>query len=76
MQTRRILARNNEQVNLHLMIEMEPKTFNEASKSEKWMDAMEEELRHIENSKTWELVPRLANKNIIGTKWVNQNKMN
>ena len=27
-------------------------------------------------NETWELVPRLANKNMIGTKWVFINKMN
>ena len=27
-------------------------------------------------SEIWELVPRLANKNMIGTKWVFKNKMN
>lgn len=45
MQTRRILAWNDEQVNLCLMTEVEPKTFNEASKRQEWMDAMEEELQ-------------------------------
>lgn len=52
LQTRRRLSRNNEQVNLCLMTEMEPKTFKEASKSDKWMDAMEEELQQIEKNKT------------------------
>lgn len=36
---------------------------------------MEEELQHIEKNKTWELFHRLEDKNIIGTKWVYQNKM-
>lgn len=77
VQTRRKLSRNNEQVNFCLMTKMEPKTFNEASKSEKWMDEMEEELQQIAKNKTWELVPRPADKNVIGTtKWVYQNKIN
>jgi hypothetical protein len=37
---------------------------------------MDEELDHIENNDTWELVPRLKNKNVIGTKWVFINKLN
>ena len=31
---------------------------------------------HIEKNETWELVPRIADKNVIGTKWVFRNKMN
>lgn len=58
------------------MTKVEPKTFNEARKSKKWMDVMEEELKQIEKNKTWELVCRPEDKNIIGTKWVYQNKMN
>ena len=30
----------------------------------------------IEKNQTWELVPRLKNKNVIGTKWVYKNKTN
>ncbi|GLJ30857.1 hypothetical protein SUGI_0613380 [Cryptomeria japonica] len=45
VQTRRRLTQNDEQVNFCLMIEMEPKTWNEANISQKWMNAMEEELQ-------------------------------
>jgi hypothetical protein len=31
---------------------------------------MEEEINQIENNKTWELVTRPKDKNVIGTKWV------
>ena len=31
---------------------------------------MNEELDQIEKNKTWELVPKPQNTNIIGTKWV------
>jgi hypothetical protein len=37
---------------------------------------MDEELDQIEKNNTWELVPRLKNKNVISTKWVFRNKMN
>lgn len=40
----------------------------EAYQDEYWIKYMEEGLNHIENNKTWELVPRRANKNVIGTK--------
>ena len=37
---------------------------------------MNEELDQIEKNQTWELVPRPANKNIVGTNWVFKNKFN
>jgi hypothetical protein len=55
---------------------VEPKNFNEASEYVNWLKSMNEELDQIENNDTWELVPRLANKNVIGSKWIYKNKMN
>ena len=37
---------------------------------------MNEELDQIEKNRTWELVPRPIDKNVIGSKWVFKNKMN
>eukprot|EP00253_Pinus_taeda_P002778 PITA_02778 len=37
---------------------------------------MDEELEQIEKNKTWELVPRPKDKNVIGTKWIFKNKLN
>jgi hypothetical protein len=37
---------------------------------------MNEELDQIEKNNTWELVPRPEDKNVIGSKWVFNNKMN
>jgi hypothetical protein len=37
---------------------------------------MEEELNHIEKHETWKLVPRPKDKNVIGTKWIFENKLN
>ena len=39
------------------------------------MKAMKEEISQIEKNKTWELVPRRLNKNVIGAKWVFRNKL-
>ena len=36
---------------------------------------MEEEIQQIEKNKIWILVPRLEDKNVIGTKWVFKNKL-
>ena len=37
---------------------------------------MNEELDQIEKNKTWELVPRPKDKNVIGNKWLFKNKVN
>ena len=37
---------------------------------------MNEELDQIEKNKTWELVPKPQDKNVLGTKWVFKNKVN
>jgi len=55
---------------------IEPKSIKEACKDENWVNAMNGELHQIEKNKTWELVPRPKNKNVIGTKWVFKNKVN
>lgn len=59
-----------------LIFKVEPKYVVEACKDENWMRAMEEELDQIENNNTWDLVPRPNDKNVIGTKWVFENKLN
>ena len=37
---------------------------------------MQEEINQIEKNKTWELVPRPNDKNVIGGKWIFRNKLN
>ena len=37
---------------------------------------MKYELHYIDKNKTWELVPRPKDKNVIGTEWVFKNKLN
>ena len=37
---------------------------------------MNEQIKHIEKNKTWTLVPRPKDKNVIGTKWVLKNELN
>jgi hypothetical protein len=75
VETRRRI-RSPEQTHLALSFAIEPKSVEEASKDEFWNKIMDEELDQIENNDTWELVPRLKNKNVIGTKWVFRNKFN
>ncbi|OMO51785.1 Integrase, catalytic core [Corchorus capsularis] len=55
---------------------LEPNSFTKASKSQKWVAAMEEEMRMIEKNHTWELVQRPQEKNVIGVKWIFKTKLN
>lgn len=55
---------------------MEPTSFDEASKHQVWIQAMEEEIKMIEKNKTWEMVDRPPNKEVIGVKWVYKTKLN
>ena len=48
----------------------EPDTVEEALAHPQWCDAMQEELQSIEDSNTWELVPRPSHRKVIGVKWI------
>jgi len=74
--TRRKLAIISEQMNISLLSKIEPRCFEETNNDQHWINAMEHELNQIEKNHTWELVPRLKDKNVIGTKWVFRNKSN
>ena len=47
---------------------MEPRTVSEAIQDDDWYNAMKEEIEKLEKNKTWTLVPRPTDKNVIGTK--------
>ena len=49
-------------------------TIFDALENEDWISAMNEEIEQIERNKTWSLVPRPKDKNVIGTKWVFRKK--
>lgn len=57
-------------------ITLEPESFEVASKQEAWVKAMEEEINMIEKNKTWELVNKPKDKDVIGVKWVYKTKFN
>ena len=59
-----------------LLAEFEPRSVKDALDNESWIEAMNEEIEQIERNKTWTLVPRPKDKNVIGTKWVFRNKLN
>ena len=58
------------------LVEFEPRNVNDALDNENWIREMNEKIEQIEKNKTWTLVPRPKNKNVIGTKWVFRNKLN
>lgn len=59
-----------------LLANFEPRSVKDALENESWIEAMNEEIEQIEKNKTWTLVPRPKDKNVIGTKWVFKNKLN
>ena len=66
---------SSECANIFLLSQIEPKSYKETSMDEFLVNAMKEELSQIEKNKTWELVPRPKDKNVIGAKWVFRNKL-
>ncbi|XP_057246841.1 uncharacterized mitochondrial protein AtMg00820-like [Beta vulgaris subsp. vulgaris] len=54
----------------------EPQSFEEATREEKWIEAMNEEIKMIEKNNTWELVEKPEEKEVIGLKWVYKVKYN
>ena len=55
--------------------QIEPKSIDEALKDEKWVKDMHEELNQFARNEVWFLVPKTAEMNIIGSKWVFRNKL-
>jgi hypothetical protein len=56
------------------LAQTEPKKADEALQDESWVFAMHDELHQFTRNDVWTLVPRLADQNIIGTKWIFKNK--
>ena len=71
-----VMTRSRVNEELCLISQVEPKNADEACKDDYWKQVMKEELEQIVKNETSELVPRPADKNVIGTKQVFKNKMN
>jgi hypothetical protein len=56
------------------LAQTESKKVEEAIQDESWVSAMHNELHQFTKNDVWTLVPRLADHNIIGTKWIFKNK--
>ncbi|KAL2253784.1 UNVERIFIED_CONTAM: Retrovirus-related Pol polyprotein from transposon TNT 1-94 [Sesamum indicum] len=48
----------------------EPSSVEEALKSDKWLKAMNEEMKSLKDNKTWILVPKPKNASIVDCKWL------
>lgn len=55
---------------------MDPATFEEAEKSEKWRIAMDEEINSIVKNQTWMLTSLPSETKCIGVKWIYKTKLN
>ena len=60
----------------HFLSEFKPKNTKNALNDISWIRAMNEEIEQIEKNKTWTLVPRPKEKNVISGKWVFRKKLN
>ena len=65
-----------EEVNMVEMNSTDPSTFEEAEKSSKWREAMDEEINSIEKNQTWELCSLPNEAKCIGVKWIYKTKLN
>lgn len=49
---------------------VEPKSFKEASQDDRWVSAMQEEIKALEDNQTWDIVDLPVGAQAIGSKWV------
>jgi hypothetical protein len=56
------------------LAQTESKKVDEALQDESWITTMHEELHQFTRNDVWTLVPRSADHNVIGTKWIFKNK--
>ncbi|GAA0146952.1 transmembrane signal receptor [Lithospermum erythrorhizon] len=76
-----IVAANNvvleeDVVNFALFAGCDPLTFDEASRDDGWIQAMDAEIQAIEKNNTWKLTSLPKGKKSIGVKWVYKSKYN
>ncbi len=71
-----VTIRRRLKIDTYLLCNFEPKSIKDSLENEDWMKEMNEEVKQIEKNKTWTMVPRPKDKNVIGTKWVFKDKLN
>ncbi|GKC49235.1 putative zinc finger, CCHC-type containing protein [Tanacetum coccineum] len=52
----------------------DPKGYKSAANNPQWLAAMEEEMLALHSNKTWTLIPRPKDSNVVGSKWVFRTK--
>ena len=70
------LNRENYVFSTNLNKIVEPKTYSEAAKNPKWIDAMDSEVEALHRNNTYEIVELPAGRRAIGCKWVWKIKYN
>jgi len=66
---------NKEDINFSMFIGADLVTYNQASTSQHWRDAMNAEIQAIQRNDTWELVDPPPNCKIVGVKWIFKTKL-
>jgi hypothetical protein len=65
-----------DEVNMVEIYSTDPLSFEEAEKSPKWREAMDEEMNSIVKNQTWELSNLPKGAKCIGVKWIYKTKLN
>jgi len=52
------------------LLEPKPSSFKEEIEKPVWVDAMVEEYESIVNNSVWEVVPRISDKSVVGSRWI------
>ena len=52
------------------LISLEPSSYEDAASKQLWVDAMIEEYKSIMKNDVWEVVPRLAGKLVVTSRWL------
>ena len=71
-----VVTRKRLKIDTCLLCLYEPRSLKDALENEDWISIMNEEIEKTKKNKTWTLVPRPKDKNVIGIKWVFKNKLN
>jgi hypothetical protein len=56
------------------IIDVEPTSYEEATKKKEWKDVMVEEYQSIVKNDVWDVVPRLKEKTMVSSKWIYKTK--
>ncbi|KAK9911784.1 hypothetical protein M0R45_035674 [Rubus argutus] len=59
-----------------LSSEAEPRTFEEANQSTVWRKAMHDELKALDDNKTWSFVKLPKGQKVVGARWIYKIKLN